>query len=56
VNTCYLNSLLQSVLNIPQLLDAVTSIQKETKFRFESRFGKNGNPVLIEKGISNFSN
>lgn len=49
-NTCYLNSMFQSILNIPQLYDGVNNIQEDTKLTYESRYGKNVNSILMEKG------
>ena len=48
-NTCYLNSLLQSVLNVPQLYHGFRSLRGQ-QFEFESRFGGKGNPALIQRG------
>jgi ubiquitin C-terminal hydrolase len=49
-NTCYLNSMFQSILNIPQLYHAVKSTNNLNSVEFESRYGKKGNPALIQKG------
>lgn len=49
-NTCYMNSMFQSILNFPQLLHAANLHSDPRQWEFESRFGKKGNQQLIAKG------
>ena len=49
-NTCYLNSMFQSMLNIPYFWNRVEELDVGQKLEFESRYGKTTNYRLVERG------
>jgi ubiquitin C-terminal hydrolase len=51
-NTCYLNSMFQSILNIPQLYNCLTSLNHSSNLQFESTFGKSNKSNFALKGKS----